>query len=147
MSYTAHRDLSFMQQYGALVLRDANRGVPASPDIAYLREFNDLRPLDFQGLEAAVSNNRYRDRESVLGQAKGRIPQEACTDCAEGRGPFTTCILVPGRFGGSCCNCHYLRANCSFMRKSIPLSGSKRTLIVHYKECHLPQPQLRLVLL
>jgi len=121
MSCTADSDLSFMEQYGALVLRDANRGIPASPDIAYLREVKDLRPLDFRGPEAAVSNSIYRV-ESVLGQAKGQVAPEACTNCAENRGPYLSCVLVPGRFGGSCCNCHYLRANCSFMRKSIPFS-------------------------
>jgi hypothetical protein len=48
--------------------------------------------------------------EASLGQVRGTVPSAPCIRCARTvrvKGPFTTCIVVPGQFDGACCNCRY----------------------------------------
>jgi hypothetical protein len=30
-----------------------------------------------------------------------------CQQCAKGNGPWTTCVVLEGHFGGACANCQY----------------------------------------
>ena len=70
-----------------------------------------VRALDLK--EGKVLKGLHRgtaNLESALGQMRGVPPAAACFRCARGfkeKGPFTTCIVVPGRFNGACCNCRY----------------------------------------
>lgn len=42
-----------------------------------------------------------------MGQSRGAIEGQEYDRCAEGIGPFTSCVTVEGMFGGSCTNCHF----------------------------------------
>jgi hypothetical protein len=56
---------------------------------------------------AAIKWHRMVNREAVLGQSRGLVAEAPCQHCVGGHGPFTECVVLPGRMGGSCCNCHY----------------------------------------
>ncbi len=56
--------------------------------------------------------------EAALGQIRGVVARKPCDHCKSktSKGPFATCVVVPGhdeRFHGACCNCVYQR---SFLR-------------------------------
>ena len=55
----------------------------------------------------AVNWARGVNQEAVLAQTRGAPPPTPCASCARGAGPFTTCVVVAERLGGSCANCHY----------------------------------------
>jgi Protein of unknown function (DUF3716) len=46
--------------------------------------------------------------EAVLGQVCGISTASDCTHCTEQQGRLIGCFVVPGFFGGSCCNCHHI---------------------------------------
>jgi hypothetical protein len=61
---------------------------------------------------------RNVNRESALVQITGvaNIGSAACDHCQKSYGPFDGCVTSPGRFSGSCGNCHWNSsgARCSF---------------------------------
>jgi hypothetical protein len=78
-----------------------------------------LREPSLREGAAAIKWARIVNREAVLAQGRGLVAEAACKHCAGGHGPFNECVVLPGRLGGSCANCHYNSsgARCSFRRK------------------------------
>ena len=57
--------------------------------------------------ERDMKLGRTANVEAILGQSRGAMEGQECDGCAEGIGPFTTCVTAEGMFGGSCTNCHF----------------------------------------
>jgi hypothetical protein len=47
--------------------------------------------------------------DAALGQIRGVVAHKPCGHCKNKttKGPFATCVVVPGEFDGACCNCIY----------------------------------------
>ncbi|CAD6441934.1 3ee1b2a2-ad7f-463b-b83f-070cfaa8e255 [Sclerotinia trifoliorum] len=54
-----------------------------------------------------VGTRRVPNEESWLATQVGELQVRACRNCAKGNGPFTDCVVVPGRFKEACTNCYY----------------------------------------
>lgn len=73
-------------------------------------------------LEEHRPMTEYQKRvlESALAFTRGVFSNEPCKDCIEPqRGLFKQCIILPGEFGGACCNCHSVnhRYRCQHHRR------------------------------
>ncbi|RFU33169.1 hypothetical protein B7463_g3167, partial [Scytalidium lignicola] len=57
----------------------------------------------------AFNGGRIQNDEAFIGQIQGveNVRVAVCRHCESGCGPWTACVVVPGLFGGSCCNCYY----------------------------------------
>src|SRR5436190_22921307 len=62
-------------------------------------------PMPRQGV--AIKWHRMVNREAILGQGRGQVAEAPCDHCKNGYGPFNIYVVLPGRLGGSCSNCHY----------------------------------------
>ncbi|KAJ5157611.1 uncharacterized protein N7482_008711 [Penicillium canariense] len=63
---------------------------------------------------------RLRQREAFLAQAVGDKVTPQCEQCAQGKGQFVGCIVVPGMLHGACANCVWekprsRKGQCSFL--------------------------------
>jgi hypothetical protein len=78
--------------------------------IEALAALPELRPVTYRS-GRTLKTGRTANEEAFLGQSRGsqRIGPSACKHCKAKKqgGPFTSCVVVAGLFGGSCCNCHY----------------------------------------
>ena len=75
-----------------------------------------LREIDLRPGRKIYQGAKCRN-DAALGQTRGNIAGSPCDGCLRGRkGPFASCVVVPGMFEGGCCNCHYSvrRRKCSF---------------------------------
>ncbi|KAL4868321.1 hypothetical protein BDV12DRAFT_103914 [Aspergillus spectabilis] len=65
-----------------------------------------------------INIGRNVNREAALAQITGvaNTGTAACDHCQKSYGPFDGCVTSPGRFSGSCGNCHWNSsgARCSF---------------------------------
>lgn len=64
-------------------------------------------------------NSRIRKRNAMLAQAIGVRVTPECEHCAQGKGQFVGCVVVPDMLEGSCANCVWERSRgqrpqCSF---------------------------------
>ncbi|TAQ88906.1 hypothetical protein B7494_g2760 [Chlorociboria aeruginascens] len=84
-----------------------------------------LRP----GKEENVNWERFSNREARLAQQIGQAVSSPCVQCINNKGPFTTCVIVPGEFKGSCANCLYNHeaARCSF--RTLPAAAAAAAAI------------------
>lgn len=57
--------------------------------------------------ERAMDLGRTSNREAFLGQCVGVASATPCGHCARSLGPWDSCVVVAGQFGGSCANCHF----------------------------------------
>ncbi|APA09707.1 predicted protein [Sclerotinia sclerotiorum 1980 UF-70] len=54
-----------------------------------------------------VGPRRVPNEEAWLATQVGELQNPACRNCAKGNGPFTACVVVPGRLKEACTNCYY----------------------------------------
>lgn len=61
-------------------------------------------------------DSRVENLESALAQVSGDRPERACEQCNMGCGPWVSCVVAEGEFGGACANCHWMSNGgfCSF---------------------------------
>jgi hypothetical protein len=87
-------------------------GAPLSDRAKTLQAMDEKNPVptrnpDGKGVVFAYKGT-YRV-EAYLGMSRGDIKPEGekCENCGKGNGAWTECVVVPGYFGGGCCNCHW----------------------------------------
>ena len=102
------------------------RKMPATREPAFRRpgyHLNLDRPVSF---------------EAAMAQVVGTEPPEPCRRCANGCGPFTTCVTVDNYLLGSCANCQYLckGVQCSFRSEYGLASTSGLTNVNSRCNCH-----------
>ena len=89
-----------------------------APTVAALEKLPRLRELTLRTGRDCLNLYTKKNHEAALGQTRGETTTVSCERCLKNNGPFTECVLVPGRFAGACCNCHYSSqgVRCSFRR-------------------------------
>lgn len=100
---------------------DASRTAAALIELPVRRNLELRKDRVLKGIHKGKGNC-----EAALGQVRGFLPPSGpCIRCSKiarrPKGPFATCIVVPGQFDGACCNCRYNGdgSGCNFHRMSI----------------------------
>ena len=97
-------------------------------DIKRIFEMPETRQLDLAkdhgfSLDDITHTCEPHRLEAALGQIRGVVARKPCAHCKSksSKGPFATCVVVPGESFGACCNCIY----------EMPRNSRKCTLSEH----------------
>lgn len=115
-SRNSSRTTNHVSSQGLSYAEQAEQAPPrpsrARPQIIKMPRVRDIKLRQNRTISWGT-NHRH---DAVLGQSRGEIAVAECHPCTSRQtGPFAACVVVPGVFGGVCCNCHYRgRGGCSF---------------------------------
>ena len=115
----AHTDfclnLIFKQQAEVSTALTMPRKMPRSRTSFDIRNGHHIWDLDL---------SKIRHLESAAAQLVGQVSKKQCKNCAKGKGPFHTCVVVENHDGAallndSCANCVYAGHHCCFEEEEL----------------------------